>query len=121
MDPNQIPPNQGQPGQTPPHQMHPGQQPMHVQPSAESNTIAVVGLVLAFVFWPAGLVCSIMGLNKAKELGGNGHGMALAGLIVSIVGGVLGIIWTILFFVAGGLAGLEEAERQSSAIRMLLS
>ena len=94
---------------------------MHAQPSAESNTIAVIGLVLAFLFWPGGLVCSIIGLKKAKELGGNGHGMAVAGLILSIIFGIFGIFWTIVLFANGFQEGLEEAERQSSAIRMLLS
>ena len=91
MDPNQTPPGPDQPEQVGP-QVPSSQKPMHAQPSTESNTIAVVGLVLAFLFWPAGLVCSIIGLKKAKRLNGKGHGMALAGLIASIAVGIIGLL-----------------------------
>ena len=75
-----------------PQQTPPGQQPVHAQPNTEGNTIAIVGLVLAVLFCPAGLVCSIIGLKKAKRLGGKGRGVALAGLIVSIAFVIIGLL-----------------------------
>ena len=48
------------------------------------NIFALLGFIFAFVFPLAGLVLSIIGLNKTRG-GGNGHGLALAGLIISIV------------------------------------
>ncbi|MBP6642489.1 MAG: DUF4190 domain-containing protein [Flavobacteriales bacterium] len=48
------------------------------------NIFALLGFIFAFIFPIAGLVLSIIGLNKTKG-GGNGHGLALAGLIISIV------------------------------------
>ena len=87
-------PNQGQPTQTPP-----GQQPTQPQPSTGSNTIAVIGLIFSF-FWPVGLVCSILGLKKAEKLGGKGSGIALAGIIVSIIVGLVGLILFPIVFIA---------------------
>lgn len=49
----------------------------------ESNTIAVVGLVLAFFMPLIGFICSIIGLNKSKQIGGEGRGVAIAGIVVS--------------------------------------
>ncbi|MBP6312589.1 MAG: DUF4190 domain-containing protein [Flavobacteriales bacterium] len=48
------------------------------------NIFALLGFIFAFIFPLAGLVLSIIGLNKTRG-GGNGHGLALAGLIISIV------------------------------------
>ncbi len=60
------------------------QPPQNYQNEEEGNAIATVGLILAFLVPLAGIICSIIGLNKAKKLNGKGHGLALAGLIISI-------------------------------------
>lgn len=54
-------------------------------PKDKSNTIAVVGFVLSFFFAIAGLVCSIIGYNKAKNEGLDNKGLALAGIIISAI------------------------------------
>ena len=102
-----------QPNQGPqdPNQMHQQRQrPVSPAPHSasavvqqESNTLAIVGLILAFVFWPAGLLVSIMGLKKAKELGGSGHGLAMAGTILSAIFGLLVIALVVLGAVAGDI------------------
>ncbi len=56
--------------------------PQTVQ-KAESNVLAIVGFVLSFFIAIAGLICSILGLKKAKELGGTGNGLAVAGIAIS--------------------------------------
>ncbi len=48
------------------------------------DIFALLGFIFAFVFPIAGLVLSIIGLNRTKS-GGRGHGLALAGVIISIV------------------------------------
>ena len=59
-------------------------------PATPSNDVAgidifaLLGFIFAFVFPIAGLVLSIIGLNRTKG-GGQGHGLALAGVIISIV------------------------------------
>ena len=69
------------------------------QPGA-TPTIAVVGLILAFVFWPAGLVVSIMSLKRTRPPA-KGRGLAIAGVIVSSLSLVATIVAVILIvFVA---------------------
>lgn len=60
--------------------------------SGESNTIAIVGFVFAFLFPLVGLICSIIGLKKSKELGGAQKGLATAGIVVSVIIMIIEII-----------------------------
>ncbi len=53
--------------------------------STSTNAIAIVGFVLSFFCAIAGLVCSIIGLQKSKEAGGTGKGLAIAGIVISAV------------------------------------
>jgi len=62
----------------------------------QNNTMALVGLILAFFFPTLGIIFSIIGLVRAKELGGKGRGMAIWGLIISIIHIAVTIIMTIL-------------------------
>lgn len=58
----------------------------------QSNTIAVVGFIFSFLIALVGLICSIIGFRNAPQCGGKGRGLALAGIIISVlnmVGGVL--------------------------------
>ncbi len=59
------------------------------------NSLAIAGFVCSLIFIPiglgvltaiAGLILSIMGMNAAKKLPENkGHGLALAGIIISVI------------------------------------
>ena len=75
-----------------------------VQPKPAKNTVGLVGFILSLVsllccgiLSIVSLILSIVGLNKAKELGGVGKGLSLAGLIISIVSIVFGLIAVPLF------------------------
>ena len=57
----------------------------------KSNTLAIIGFILSFIFPAAGFVCSIMGLKKVYECN-SGHGLAVAGIIISIANFVIGLI-----------------------------
>ncbi len=70
----------------------------------ESNVLAIVGFVLSFFIAIAGLVCSILGMKKAAELGGKGHGLALAGTIISAISLVLTVIVVIIEVAVVGAA-----------------
>jgi hypothetical protein len=59
------------------------------------KTLGIVGLVLAFVFQLAGLVCSIIALSQSRRAGYK-NGIALAGIIVSAALIVIGIIVAIV-------------------------
>ena len=50
----------------------------------QNNTMAILGLVFAFFFPLLGVIFSIIGLGRAKQMG-NGRGIAIAGLVISIV------------------------------------
>ena len=55
------------------------------------NTVAMLGLVFSFISPLVGLILSIIGLKKAKQLNGLGRGQAIAGIIVSVVSMVLSL------------------------------
>jgi len=69
--------------------------------SADNSTppVAIVGFVLSFIIPLAGFICSIIGMNKCKKENRPGHGIALAGLIISIV------MWVINTIVSFGFLG----------------
>lgn len=58
----------------------------------KTNVLAIVGFIFAFIMPIVGLICSIIGRNKAPECGGNGKGLATAGIVISVVEMVLVII-----------------------------
>jgi uncharacterized BrkB/YihY/UPF0761 family membrane protein len=76
------------------------------------KTLGIVGLILAFFFGLniVGLILSIVGLNKSRKVGMK-NGPALAGIIVSIVtivGGIIVII-AVAALGAAGFAAIAEA------------
>lgn len=50
---------------------------------AGTNTLAILALIFAFLFWPLGIVFGHMGYAQCRRTGEQGRGLALAGLIVS--------------------------------------
>jgi peptidyl-prolyl cis-trans isomerase B (cyclophilin B) len=76
----------------------------------KTNTMAILGLVFAFLFQPLGIVFSAIGLSQIKKTRENGRGLALAGLILSIVFMILGLI--LFFFV---FAALNEVAKTAAA------
>jgi hypothetical protein len=58
-----------------------------------TNTMAILSLVLAFVFAPAGLVLGIMARQQIRRTGEEGDGLALAGIIV---GGIFTAIFVLM-------------------------
>ncbi len=53
----------------------------------KTNGMAIAGFVCAFVFWPLGIIFSAIGLFRAGKLR-SGKGLAIAGLIISVVLGL---------------------------------
>ena len=71
-----------------------------------ANVFAILGFIFAFVASPLGLVFSIIGLSKAKKMGGKQKGLAIAGLIISIISIVLMVIYiTIIAGTIGAIGG----------------
>ena len=70
-----------------------------------SNVIAIVGFILSFFIGIAGLVCSIIGLVKSKELK-DGKAFSIAGIIISS----LRILLTIFMFILGIIIVISESK-----------
>lgn len=47
---------------------------------SDLNVLALVGFILSFFISIAGLICSIIAYKQIKENGGNGRGLAIAGI-----------------------------------------
>jgi Domain of unknown function (DUF4190) len=86
----------------------PGYQPQ------KTNTMAILGLVFAFVFSPLGIVFSALGLKQTKERREGGRGLALAGLILSIVFILIGILVAVLMLAVVAPA-VEDATQAAQA------
>ncbi len=69
--------------------------------------------VLGWIMWVLGLVFSIIGLSKASKLGGAGRGLAIAGLVISL----LGII--VIIFLATMVLGVLGIAAGSGALSLL--
>ena len=50
-----------------------------------TNIFAILGFIFAFVLSPLGIVFSALGLGMSKKYGGKQKGLAIAGLILSII------------------------------------
>jgi hypothetical protein len=89
-----------------------GQQGYGYPPQAyaapQTNTMAILALVFAFIVWPLGIAFGIMARNQIKRTGEGGDGLALAGIIVGSVFTVLFLLFLLIpiliFLVAGGAA-----------------
>jgi hypothetical protein len=60
-----------------------------------NNFTAVLALLSAIVFWPAGIILGHQARREASQTG-DGAGLALAALIIGYVAGVVTIIVVIL-------------------------
>jgi peptidyl-prolyl cis-trans isomerase B (cyclophilin B) len=99
-DPNQ-PPAAGQPPQYPPPAPY-GQpqygQPQYGQPyggapmAQGTNGLAIASLICAFLCSPLGLIFGFIAKSQIRSRGGGGDGLATAGIILSAIFLVLGII-----------------------------
>ncbi len=90
----QPPPNQPPPNQPPPGYGYPAAPPGYGYPAPQTGTngLAIASLVLAFFCSLAGLICGIIALNQIKQRPQGGQGLAIAGIVISalsIIGGIV--------------------------------
>jgi len=85
------------PGYPAPPYGQPGWGPAWPRPT---NTMAILALVLAFVFAPAGLVLGIVARRQIRQTGEEGDGLALAGIIIGGIATAFFALAIILWVVA---------------------
>jgi len=63
--------------------------------------MAIAGFVLSFLCWPLGIIFSSIGLSQTgKNPNQGGRGLAIAGLVISLVA----VVITVIYFAALGNA-----------------
>jgi hypothetical protein len=90
-------PGHAPPGYPPPGYGPPGYPPVYVRPT---NTMAILALVMAFVFAPAGLILGIVARKQIRETGEDGDGLALAGIIVGGIVTAIFVFFIVLWIIA---------------------
>lgn len=65
------------------------QQPYSAPQPTGTNSLAIAALILAFVFWPAGLILGFVAKSQIKQTGEGGDGLATAAIVIGIVAAVL--------------------------------
>ncbi|MGR6967756.1 DUF4190 domain-containing protein [Geodermatophilus sp. URMC 61] len=85
------PPGYGVPGYGPP--------PGYGYPRP-TNTLAILSLVMAFVFSPVGLVLGIVARRQIRQTGEQGDGLALAGIIIGGIATALAVLAFLFLFLA---------------------
>ena len=81
----------------------------------ESNGMAIGGFVCSLVGFlccqlvtPVGLILSIIGLSKSKQMNGSGKGLAIAGIIIGAIGVAIFIL-TIILYAIGAIGSVVES------------
>ena len=94
-------------------------QPAYTQPAAVNpgRTLGIVGFILAFFVSPAGIIVSAIGLSKSRK-SGNKNGLALAGLILSIVFFIIAIVVTVLL-VGAAVALLNQCTGLGGGVQQI--
>jgi hypothetical protein len=85
----------GAPGYGPP--------PGYPQPYAygrPTNTMAILALVMAFVFAPAGLILGIVARKQVRRTGEDGDGLALAAIITGGIFTAIYVLFIVIWIIA---------------------
>ena len=75
------------------------------------NTKAILGLIFTFLFWPVGLVLSIMGRNEIKKYGGKGKGLTTASFVLCGLSIVSTVVVTVMVLTGALNAGAGRANQ----------
>jgi len=83
--------------------------PAPAQAPKTTNGLAIAGLILAFIAPLIGLILSIVGLGQAKKRNQNGRGIAIAGIVLSIIMTIAyGTVAVVFVLVADKVATLAD-------------
>jgi len=84
---------------------------------AKTNSLAIIGLILAIFLPLVGLVCSIIALTQIKKSNEGGKGLAIAGIVVSVSIMILSFVLVTLFIFGVGKAVDEAAEDYKETVQ----
>ncbi len=76
----------------------PYQQP-YQPPASGTNTMAILSIIFAFVFWPLGIIFGHIAKGQIRRSGEGGGGLASAGLIIGYIFGALSLVFCALWIV----------------------
>jgi hypothetical protein len=82
-----------------------GQDPAYYAPiPTRTSGMAIAGFVLSFFCGLLGLIFSCIGYSECKKSNGTvtGEGLAIAGIVISILGFLLSIVWWSAISRSGG-------------------
>lgn len=66
----------------------------------KTNTISIVGLISSFFVPLVGLICSTIGVFQASKRNEKGKGLAIAGIIISILNGIFQLVIMVIIIAA---------------------
>lgn len=78
--------------------------PQYSTAVTQTNTMAILALIFAFVFPPLGIVFGLIARSQIKRTGQGGNSLALAGLILGVLFTLIVIAFFVLFFVVFAIA-----------------
>lgn len=95
--------------------------PPAVPPTSRTSGLAIAGFVCSFFCGLLGLILSIMGRNECKRSGGTvgGDGLALAGIIISIISLVLGVFGVLAAVAIPAFMDYSHRSRKTEAALQL--
>ncbi len=67
----------------------------YYNPAAQTNTMAILSLVFAFVFAPLGIAFGHIARKQIRARGEGGSGLATAGLIMSYIFTAIGVLYCV--------------------------
>jgi peptidyl-prolyl cis-trans isomerase B (cyclophilin B) len=76
-------------------------------PAPPTNTMAILALVFAFLFWPLAIVFGHTAHKQIARTGEGGRGMATAGLVIGYLGLAAAVLLILILVVAAG-AGVSS-------------
>ncbi len=83
----------------------------------ENNTMSIVGFILSFMMPVVGLILSIIGLNKSKELNNKGKGLSIAGIIISALLFIFQFLVLLLLISVGTVSStLDTAKNKANKL-----
>jgi uncharacterized protein DUF4190 len=92
-------PYSAQPYSPYPQPTYPGYAPGPMASSGQTNTMAILSLVFAFVFWPLAIVFGHMAKKQIKERNEQGDGLATAGLVLGYIFGGIALLFCAFYII----------------------